>query len=138
MSLTPSGLRPVRKRSNLRLGVIAVMFALLAGTLGFCLVEGWSPLDSLYVTAQTLTTVGYGDLTPNTKAGRIFATALMIGGVGIVLYALTSAVQTIVHSELLETFGQRRQSRKMSKLHNHFIICGAGRDRKSTHLNSSH
>ncbi|HYN24207.1 MAG TPA: TrkA family potassium uptake protein, partial [Pyrinomonadaceae bacterium] len=44
-----------------------------------------------------------------------------------VLYSLTATVQSIVQSELLATFGQRRQLRKMSKLRDHFIICGAGR-----------
>jgi len=48
-------------------------------------------------------------------------------GVGVVLYALTSTVQSIVQSELVNTFGERRRSRRMSKLRNHFIICGAGR-----------
>ena len=38
-----------------------------------------------------------------------------------------STVQSIVQSELLATFGQRRRFRKMSKLRNHYIICGAGR-----------
>jgi voltage-gated potassium channel len=89
--------------------------------------EGWSILDSLYVTAQTVTTVGFGDLTPRTFWGRLFSTVFMMVGVGIVLYALTSAVQSIVQSEMVATFGQRRLSRKMSKLRNHFIICGAGR-----------
>src|SRR5258705_5327776 len=51
----------------------------------------------------------------------------MLAGVGVVLYALTTTVQSIFQSELIATFGQRRQSRKMSKLQNHFIICGAGR-----------
>lgn len=51
----------------------------------------------------------------------------MIVGVGIVLYALTSMVQSIVQSEMLLTFGQLRDSLKMSKLRDHFIICGAGR-----------
>jgi voltage-gated potassium channel len=51
----------------------------------------------------------------------------MLVAVGVVLYALTSAVHSIVQSELIATFGQRRQSRKMSKLRDHFIICGAGR-----------
>ena len=94
---------------------------------GFYLIEGWSILDSLYVSAQTVTTVGYGDLTPATRNGRIFSTVFMLAGVGVVLYALTTTVQAIVQSELVATFGQRRQSRKMSKLRNHFIICGAGR-----------
>lgn len=97
------------------------------GTVVFNRLEGWSILDSLYVTAQTVTTVGFGDLTPRTFWGRAFSTVFMMVGVGIVLYALTSAVQSIVQSEMVATFGQRRLSRKMSRLHNHFIICGAGR-----------
>ena len=66
----------------------------------FHLLEGWSILDSLYVTAQTVTTVGFGDITPRTALGRAFAIVFMMVGVGIVLYALTSTVQSIVHSEL--------------------------------------
>lgn len=107
--------------------VIAVIAALALGTVGFHEIEGWSLLDSLYVSAQTVTTVGYGDLTPRTSGGRLFATAFMMFGVGIVLYCLTTAVHSIVQSELVATFGRRRLSRKMSKLRNHFSICGAGR-----------
>jgi voltage-gated potassium channel len=103
---------------------MSVLAAILLGTVVFHLVEGWSILDSLYVTAQTVTTVGFGDLTPRTVFGRIFATLFMVVGVGIVLYALTSTMQSIVHSELFAQYGH---SRKMSKLRDHFIICGAGR-----------
>ncbi|HKP83889.1 MAG TPA: potassium channel protein [Pyrinomonadaceae bacterium] len=103
---------------------MAVLLALLLGTVVFHLLEGWSILDSLYVTVQTVTTVGFGDLTPRTAIGRLFATFFMMLGVGVVLYALTSTVQSIVHSELFARYGH---SRKMSKLRDHFIICGAGR-----------
>ena len=107
--------------------MLAVFVAIAVGALVFHQLEGWSILDSLYVTAQTVTTVGYGDLTPQTKAGRSFATVFMVFGVGIVLYALTTTVQTIVQAELLAALGQRRRSKKMSKLRDHYIICGAGR-----------
>jgi voltage-gated potassium channel len=103
---------------------MAVLGALVLGTVIFHLLEGWSILDSLYVTVQTVTTVGFGDLTPRTTPGRVFATVFMMVGVGIVLYSLTSLVQAIVHSELLARYGH---SRKMSKMRDHFIICGAGR-----------
>jgi voltage-gated potassium channel len=98
----------------------------------FHLLEGWSITDSFYVTAQTVTTVGFGDLSPSTSYGRIFASVFMLLGVGVVLYALTSTVQSIVQSEMVLTFGQLRRSLKMSKLRDHFIICGAGR--VGTHL----
>ncbi len=112
---------------RIRHAIIAVVVAISLGTVAFHLIEGWSLLDSLYVTVQTVTTVGFGDVTPKNTHGRIFAIFFMLFGVGVVLYALTSTVQSIVQSELVAAFGQRRRSRKMSKLRNHFIICGAGR-----------
>ena len=128
MSLTsPDSGRIAKNRARLRLGVVAVLSSIMVGTVTFHLLEGWSILDSLYVTAQTVTTVGFGDLSPQTRLGRAFATVFMMVGVGIVLYALTSTVQSIVQSELLATLGRRRRSRDMSKLRDHFIICGAGR-----------
>jgi len=128
MSLTPSGPRTVgTKTSGIRFIVIAVLVAIAVGTVSFRLIEGWSIVDSLYATVQTVTTVGFGDITPQTTLGRIFASGFMVFGVGVVLYSLTTAVQSIIQSELVETFGERRRSRKVSKLRNHFIICGAGR-----------
>lgn len=128
MSLKPTGTRSLSGNNRRILyAMAAVVVAILFGAVGFALIEGWSILDSLYVSAQTVTTVGYGDLTPATRNGRIFSTVFMLAGVGVVLYALTTTVHAIVQSELVATFGQRRISRRMSKLRDHFIICGAGR-----------
>jgi voltage-gated potassium channel len=128
MSFTPPGLSRIqgirRRLFNL---LLAIAVVILFGTLGFHLIEGWSPVNSLYVAVQTVTTVGYGDVAPLTTGGRVFATLLMLAGVGTVLYALTSTVQSVVESEILATLGMRRRYREMRKLENHFIICGAGR-----------
>jgi len=123
-----SGSRLVRApRFRLRYALVATVAAVALGTICFHLLEGWSLLDSLYVSLQTLKTVGYGDVTPQTTAGRAFASFYMFTGVGVVLYMLTSTVQTIVQSEMVAAFGERRRQREMSKLRDHFIICGAGR-----------
>jgi voltage-gated potassium channel len=71
--------------------------------------------------------VGFGDVAPSTRLGRAFATVFMLVGVGIVLYALTTTVQSIVQFELIGALGRRRLSKRMSNLRNHLIICGAGR-----------
>ncbi len=117
----------ITSRARTRLGLVAVGMAVAIGTVVFHILEGWSIFDSFYVTAQTVTTVGFGDLSPRTFSGRVFASIFMLLGVGVVLYALTSTVQSIVQSEMLSTFGHLRRSLKMSKLRDHFIICGAGR-----------
>ena len=124
----PTGTRSLSGNNRrILVAVAAVVVAIGFGAAGFYLIEGWSILDSLYVSAQTVTTVGYGDLTPATRNGRIFSTFFMLAGVGVVLYALTTTVHAIVQSELVAAFGQRRISRRMNKLRDHFIICGAGR-----------
>ncbi|CAE6909640.1 TPKA [Symbiodinium natans] len=47
----------------------------------FVAVESWSFLDSVYFTSVALTTVGYGDLTPQTEVGRMITTGLVLTGV---------------------------------------------------------
>lgn len=62
-----------------------VVVTLLAGTLFYRQAEGWSFLDSLYFSVVTLTTVGYGNLSPSTAAGKIFTIVYIFAGLGIVL-----------------------------------------------------
>ena len=116
-----------RARSRLLSPTLALAAAVLLGTAGFALIEGWSLSDSLYMSVMTVTTVGYGPPRQLSVAGQNFATLFMIVGVGTVGYALSSAVQALVQWEILAVFGQRRRHREMTKLHDHFIICGAGR-----------
>ena len=116
-----------RARFRIRYALMALAAAILFGTLGFYFIEGWSLADSLYVTVQTLTTVGYGDVPPHTGKGRFFAVVVMRIGAGGVALAVSTIVQSVVQSELVATFGQRRRTRKMSKLRQHYIVCGSGR-----------
>jgi len=107
------------------LGALAGVVAF--GTVGFTLVEGWSLADSLYMTVMTVTTVGYGPPLPLSAAGRNFSIFFMVLGVGTAGYLLSTAVQSLVRSEILAAYGERRRQREMSKLQGHYIICGAGR-----------
>ncbi len=116
-----------RRGFKIRYAMMALAAAALFGTIGFHLVEGWSLADSLYVTVQTLTTVGYGDMPPRSGPGRLFAVIVMLIGAGGVALAVSTIVQSVVKWELISTFGQRRLTKKMSKLHDHYIICGSGR-----------
>lgn len=65
------------------LSSVASMFVI--GTLFFRWVEGWSLIDSLYFTVVTLATVGYGDFSPATTAGKVGAIFLILFGVSALL-----------------------------------------------------
>ncbi|MBX7170830.1 MAG: potassium channel protein [Pyrinomonadaceae bacterium] len=118
---------PTFARRRLAFAAIAIAVAIAFGTTGFYLIEGFSLLDSIYLATETVTTVGYGDVSPKTVPGRIFAIFFMLIGGGTVLYALTSLVQGIIQSEFFSILNNRRKTKEMEKLNNHFIVCGAGR-----------
>src|SRR4028119_1003058 len=74
-----------------------------------------------------MATVGYGDVHPLSRGGRSFAIVFMLVSVAVVGFLLSTAIQALVQSEIVAAYGQRRRYREISKLRNHFIICGAGR-----------
>lgn len=70
--------------------IIAVIILILFGSATFYhFVEKWQYLDALYFSAATMTTVGYGDITPQTASGKIFTIVFVFTGVGIALYGLS-------------------------------------------------
>ena len=118
-------MRGLRKR--LIFALIFITCVVIAGSAGYMLIEGWSCLDSLYMTIITIASVGYKeihDLSPN---GRIFTIILIISGVGSVTYALTTIAKIVVEGEIQEIFGRKRLEKKIKELKNHYIVCGYGR-----------
>ncbi len=107
--------------------LLLLLLAVIAGTLGFMYLEGLSPFDALYMTVVTITTVGYGDITPGSFYGRIFTTGLIIWGVSITLYALIEIMELVLEGRLSEAFGIVRVKRSVAKMKQHMIICGGGR-----------
>jgi voltage-gated potassium channel Kch len=89
------GLRSLARDPQAR-GLLTVALGLIAGGAFFYRqVEDLSWLDSFYFTIVTLTTVGYGDISPETTAGKVFTMAYLLVGIGI-LVALISEVATHV------------------------------------------
>lgn len=64
---------------------LLVAVLLVVGTVFYSNVEGWSLLDALYFSVVTLATVGYGDLSPHTAAGKIFTIFYLMLGIGVIV-----------------------------------------------------
>ena len=76
---------------NLRRGftiVTLLLTVILAGTVFFRIVEGWSWIDSYFFTVVTLSTVGYGSLVPATTLGKIGTTVFIFLGLGVFALAI--------------------------------------------------
>lgn len=107
--------------------IAPLLLLLLAGPIGYELLEGMSFLDGLYLTAITITTVGYGDIAPVTIGGRLFTILLIFSGVGYVMYLFSQITETMVEGGLRHIVAKRKMQKKITKLHNHYIVCGFGR-----------
>src|SRR5689334_15040822 len=106
---------------------VAVLATLTIGTVGFTLIDGYPPFDAFYMTLTTMTTVGYMEIHPLSRAGRMFNSFLIFFGVSTIFIAIGAMTQTIIELELGDVSGKRRNKRMIEKLKDHFIICGFGR-----------
>lgn len=68
--------------------IYALLLVIAIGIIGYMAIERWNFLDALYMTIITISTVGYKEVAPLSDAGRVFTILLIIGGVGILFYAL--------------------------------------------------
>jgi len=115
----------LRLPRRLVLVILALIVVLVIGVVGYMTIEGWSFLDSLYMTATTLSTVGYREVHPLSTGGEIFGIFLIIGGVGVMLYALTSLVGYMVEGRPGGHSGEptdEREIRQVEGTHNHWLF----------------
>lgn len=77
------------------------------GTVFYRAAEGWAWTDSLYFTVITLTTVGYGDLSPTGPGSKLFTVVFLLVGIGLLL----SFIERIARYAAEDAAGRRRRSR---------------------------
>ena len=119
--------RPSPWWAGWRLSVVLLISVVVTGTTGYVVVEGWGVFDALYMTVTTMTTVGYMEIHPLSRAGRVFNIGVVIFGAATVLYTFSFLMARLVEGDLQERWLVRRRKRMLDTLQQHFIVCGFGR-----------
>jgi len=123
--------RPFRHRIPPRLWIAAsVPFVLLgSGTLAYKLIGGpeWTWFDSVYMSAITLTTVGYSETHPLNASGRLFTIFFLFIGVFLLFYSAMEMIRAIVTGQLRATLGKEGVKHMLEEIRDHIIVCGLGR-----------
>jgi voltage-gated potassium channel len=105
-------------------GLLVVV--LIVGTVGYLLL-GLGPLDAVYQSVTTVTTVGFRELGEPTPGFKTFTIVLILLGTGSVLYALGVLLESLVEGRIGERFERRRMERQLADSNDHIIVCGWGR-----------
>lgn len=84
-----------------------------------------SYFDAVYWSVITISTVGFGDISPVTTEGRTATLFLVVGGIAVIAF-FTSIVTTAL-SEKLAVLKEEKVLGEVNSLNNFIIICGFGR-----------
>ncbi len=103
------------------------IFIIAIGIIGYMTIEGWTFLDSAYMTIITLTTVGFKEVHQISPNGQVFTIVLICFGIGFVFYVVGAIVQFTIEGEIQTLLGRRKLDKKINRIKNHYIICGYGR-----------
>ena len=93
---------------KLKVALFGLLLIIIVATLGYHFIEGWDFVDSIYTAIVTLSTVGYGDFSPQTWEGKLFTVILIIFGVGTMFYTVVLLAETMVETRLRALTGRGR------------------------------
>ncbi len=102
--------------------------AIGVGVSGFMFIENYTFIEALYMTTLTMSTVGFEEVRQLSPAGMIFTSFLIIASFGIFAYFITSSTKFVLDGEFRKYLKERKMNRDLTKLKNHVIVCGFGRN----------
>lgn len=115
-------------------GIFALISFIFIGTIWYWKVENWSLVDAAYMTVFTLATVGFGEIHPLGKRGRIFTMILILMGVATIGFIVNSFTEALIQGYFVEGNRVRQKKRLIDSLVGHYILCGFGRMGRQTAL----
>ncbi len=74
---------------HLVVSIIVLILFIGIGAYAYERVEGWNRLDSVYFVVVTMTTIGYGDLVPQTEIGKVFTMFFSFLGIAMAFYFIS-------------------------------------------------
>lgn len=117
-------------KKRLYILLTSILLTIMAGGSGYYVIfmGERSFLDCVYMTVISLTSVGYGEVVPVTgnPVAQFYTMGLLIFGMGIILYAISSFTAILIEGELSGMLRRNKMERKIKGLKRHYIVCGGG------------
>lgn len=115
-------------RFKILLATVLMLIVLVVGVIGFRNIMDLSWIDAFYMTAITVTTVGYREVVLPTDEAKIFITILILSSVVILGFVVSVITEYFISFSSLSDLQHKRKLKKIQKMENHTIVCGYGRN----------
>ena len=110
--------------------IAILMLLLVVGFLGYIYIEGYTPIESLYMLVITFAMIGFGEVHPLSDAGRVFTIFIIVATFSAGLYAISRLSAFFIDGELSKLLKNNRMNKMLDKMNNHYIVCGYGKTGK--------
>lgn len=110
------------------LGLFAL--SIVIGILWFFFMEEMDFVDSMYMTIITISTVGFTEVKELSHPGRVFTSLYILMNLGIFAYVVSVLSTYFFEGKLKSIFQDYKSVKEISKMNNHIIVCGYGRNGK--------
>ena len=109
------------------LALLIFLIVLFIGTTGYMTLEDFTVWEGLYMTIITISTVGFGEVHKLDGAGQVFTVILILIGFIAVAFAGRAIIESFLERIWNVSFKIKTMKTKISKINNHYIVCGFGR-----------
>ena len=100
----------------------------IAGSVGYMIIEAMHFIDALYMTVITVSTVGFREVKPLSDAGKIFTIVIIITSIALVAFYVTMITRLLLDGEWRKEYREYLIGKKLMKMKQHIIVCGYGRN----------
>ena len=121
--------------NRIALAFLACALVLAIGTGGYINIEGFSVIDGLYMSAITISTVGFGEVRPLSPIGRAFTTGYIVLSFLTLAFTGHAIGQSLLEGVWSGRTDRKKMKKKINTLNKHYIICGYGRVGAAAALN---
>ncbi len=115
-------------RSKIYVAVLLLTVLVSTGVLGYRFISGYSWIDAVYMTTITVSTVGFGEVSPMDTGDRIFTVFLIVSSIFILGYTISVISEYLIGQNRLQSVKKKRVKSKIDQLVGHIVICGFGRN----------
>jgi voltage-gated potassium channel len=117
-------------KSRIYTALFLLVALLLFGVLGFIVLANYTFVDAFYMTVITVTTVGFGEVSPLNTEAKLFTVVLILTSIFVVGYALSVITEYILSKNNITELKQKKMQKQIDGYSSHIIICGYGRNGK--------